>query len=52
LAFQYTKGEGYYENYKEDEKLRTMVLLQFNGGRHKKVDLVRQKWLDNDFSTV
>ena len=51
LAFHYTKGEGYYENFKEDAKIADygFAPIVVNGMTTKKVDLVRQKWLDNDF---
>lgn len=47
LAFHYTKGKGYYENYKEDATMADYGLLPV--GAVTTTDLVRQKWLDNDF---
>ena len=47
LAFHYTKGKGYYENYKEDADMADYGLLPV--GTVTTTDLVRQKWLDNDF---
>ena len=47
LAFHYTKGKGYYENYKEDADMADYGLLPV--GAVTTTDLVRQKWLDNDF---
>ncbi|MDR7369287.1 TonB-dependent receptor domain-containing protein [Flavobacterium aquidurense] len=47
LAFHYTKGKGYYENYKEDADMAEYGLLPVGGVTT--TDLVRQKWLDNDF---
>jgi iron complex outermembrane receptor protein len=47
LAFHYTKGKGYYENYKEDAEMADYGLLPV--GSVTTTDLVRQKWLDNDF---
>ena len=47
LAFHYTKGKGYYENYKEDADMTDYGLLPV--GAITTTDLVRQKWLDNDF---
>jgi iron complex outermembrane receptor protein len=47
LAFHYTKGKGYYENYKEDAAMSDYGLLPV--GAVNTTDLVRQKWLDNDF---
>lgn len=47
LAFHYTKGKGYYENYKEDADFGDYGLVPV--GVLTTTDLVRQKWLDNDF---
>ena len=47
LAVHYTKGKGYYENYKEDADMGEYGLLPV--GAIATTDLVRQKWLDNDF---
>ena len=47
LAFHYTKGKGYYENYKEDADMADYGLNPV--GPVNTTDLVRQKWLDNDF---
>jgi iron complex outermembrane receptor protein len=51
LAFHYTKGKGYYENYKEDAKFSSYGLtpIVINGATINTTDLIRQKWLDNDF---
>jgi iron complex outermembrane receptor protein len=51
LAFFYTKGKGYYENYKENAKFSSYGLTPIVniGSTINKTDLVRQKWLDNDF---
>lgn len=47
LALHYTKGKGYYENYKEDADFSEYGLTPF--GDVSTTDLVRQKWLDTDF---
>jgi iron complex outermembrane recepter protein len=47
LAFHYTKGKGYYENYKEDADFLDYGLTPV--GAEASTDLIRQKWLDNDF---
>jgi len=47
LAFHYTKGRGYFENYKEDADMADYNLQAL--GAITTTDLVRQKWLDNDF---
>ncbi|SHL89886.1 iron complex outermembrane recepter protein [Flavobacterium xinjiangense] len=51
LAFHYTKGKGYYENYKEDADFSSYGLtpIVINGVTINTTDLIRQKWLDNDF---
>ncbi len=47
----YTKGFGYYEEYKEDQQLANYGLPNVTMGAEtiKNTDLIRQKWLDNDF---
>ncbi|MBE8725460.1 TonB-dependent receptor [Flavobacterium hungaricum] len=47
VALHYTKGKGYYENYKEDAAMAEYNLIPV--GAVTTTDLVRQKWLDNDF---
>lgn len=47
FALHYTKGKGYYENYKEDADMADYGLNTV--GAVTTTDLVRQKWLDNDF---
>ena len=47
LAFHYTIGKGYFEQYREDETLADYNLPDFNGNSIS--DLVRKRWLDNDF---
>jgi iron complex outermembrane receptor protein len=47
LAFFYSKGKGYYENYKEDADFTDYELIPV--GAVTTTDLIRQKWLDNDF---
>jgi iron complex outermembrane receptor protein len=51
LAFHYTKGKGFYENYKEDADFSSYGLtpIFINGATINTTDLIRQKWLDNDF---
>lgn len=53
-GLHYTKGSGYYEQYKYDTKLSKFGLIAadfFNpdGGEIKRTDLINQKWMDNDF---
>ena len=47
FALHYTKGKGYYENYKEDADMADYGLNAVDAVTT--TDLVRQKWLDNDF---
>lgn len=47
LAFHYTKGIGYFENYKENAAFADYGLAPV--GSEVSTDLIRQKWLDNDF---
>lgn len=47
IALHYTFGKGYYEQYREDATLADYNLPDFQGNATS--DLVRQKWLDNDF---
>ncbi|WP_289023501.1 TonB-dependent receptor [uncultured Salegentibacter sp.] len=51
LAFHYTYGRGYYEEYEEDATLNEFGLPNFqaNGEEVSTSDLVGTKWLDNDF---
>jgi iron complex outermembrane receptor protein len=50
-ALHYTKGKGYYEEYKTDRDYAEYGLTApiENGQPRKETDLIRQKWLDNDF---
>ena len=45
-AVFYTKGLGYYENYKANQKYSSYGLTNPSST---KTDLIRQQWLDNDF---
>ncbi|WP_233588581.1 TonB-dependent receptor [Flavobacterium sp. LS1P28] len=47
FALHYTRGEGFFENYKEDADYRDYGLEPTGGVST--TDLVRQKWLENDF---
>ncbi|MGG7036302.1 MAG: TonB-dependent receptor [Flavobacterium sp.] len=51
LAFHYTKGKGYYEEYKNNQDFADYGLtpIDVNGTIINTTDLIRQKWLDNDF---
>jgi iron complex outermembrane receptor protein len=47
----YTAGNGYYEQFKENQKLADYLITPpvYGGETIKKSDLIRRKWLDNDF---
>ncbi|MBK8955862.1 MAG: TonB-dependent receptor [Saprospiraceae bacterium] len=45
-TFNYTQGRGFYENYKAQVPLNQYAVHAF-GTEY--ADLIRQKWLDNDF---
>lgn len=47
VAFHYTLGKGYYEQYKENQTLADYSLPDFQGNAVS--DLIRRLWLDNDF---
>lgn len=46
-ALHYTIGKGYFEQYNEDQVLADYNLPDFGGNSIS--DLVRKRWLDNDF---
>lgn len=50
LAFHYTKGKGYYEQYKENQDLEDygMENVVIGNDTITETDMIRQKWLDND----
>lgn len=54
LALHYTKGKGYYEEYKEDELFKKYNLASFkiNDSIIDTTNLIRQKLMDNDFYGV
>ncbi|MDR1877161.1 MAG: TonB-dependent receptor [Flavobacteriaceae bacterium] len=47
----YTKGKGYYEEYKQNSELANYRLEDINIGGETitQTDLIRRQWLDNDF---
>jgi iron complex outermembrane recepter protein len=51
VALHYTKGKGYYENYKTDSKYSSFNLPDaiINTDTLTSSDFIVQKWLDNDF---
>ena len=50
-TFHYTKGKGFYENYKQDAKFSKYNLqnLIIDNQTITRTDFIRKKWLDNDF---
>jgi iron complex outermembrane receptor protein len=48
-SLHYTKGEGYYEEYKAGEDLADYGISPANPGDPTQSDLIRRRWLDNDF---
>ena len=51
IALHYTKGRGFYEQFREDDDFATygMEPLTVNGEEVNTTDLIRRRWLDNDF---
>lgn len=51
IAFNYTKGSGYFEQYKEDQDFEDYDLdpITVDGDAITSTDLIRRRWLDNDF---
>jgi len=47
LTLHYTHGRGYYEEYSEDQNLSDYLINENSGQAIS--DLIRRKWLDNDF---
>jgi len=50
-SLHYTRGYGYYEQFREDQALNDYLMpnLLFGDSTLESSDLVRQKWLDNHF---
>nr|WP_245545076.1 TonB-dependent receptor [Allomuricauda ruestringensis] len=51
LAVHYTRGRGFFEQFKEDDDFATYGLepITVNGELVETTDLIRRRWLDNDF---
>lgn len=51
MAFHYTKGKGFFEEYQQDQDVADYGLTPIDvaGTSISITDLVRRKWLDNDF---
>lgn len=54
IGLNYTKGEGYFEQYKEGEDFADYNLEPITIGNETidQTDLIRRRWLDNDFYVV
>jgi len=50
-ALHYTRGKGYYEEYRQDQSLADYRIEPVITGKDtiNSTDLIRRKWLDNDF---
>lgn len=51
LAFHYTRGRGFYEQFREDDRFSTygFTPLVVNGDTTDRMDVIRRRWLDNHF---
>ncbi len=51
VSLNYTKGKGYFEQYKEDQNFETYGFepIEIGGDTINTTDLIRRRWLDNDF---
>jgi iron complex outermembrane recepter protein len=51
VAFHYTYGRGYYEQYRPNDRLSRYGLqpISINGTLISRTDIIRRRWLDNDF---
>lgn len=51
IAFNYTYGRGYFEQYKEDEDFAfyNFEPVEIGGDTINTTDLIRRRWLDNNF---
>jgi len=51
IGLNYTKGSGYFEQFREDDDFETYGFeeLIVNGETQNTTDLVRRRWLDNNF---
>ncbi|MEX0274248.1 MAG: TonB-dependent receptor [Flavobacteriaceae bacterium] len=51
LALHYTRGRGYFEQFREDDDFETygFAPITVNGEEVSTTDLIRRRWLDNNF---
>tara|TARA_R100001369_G_scaffold29172_4_gene52691 strand:+ start:182492 stop:184669 length:2178 start_codon:yes stop_codon:yes gene_type:complete len=54
LGLNYTYGRGYFEQYKEDEDFEdyNFVPIEIGGETINSTDLIRRRWLDNDYYVI
>lgn len=54
VGLNYTKGSGYFEQFKADEDFADYLLtpITIGGETIDQTDLIRRRWLDNDFYVV
>ncbi len=48
-ALHYTRGKGFFEEYKKSQKLSNYGITDSLAQQLGRVNLIRRKWLDNDF---
>jgi iron complex outermembrane receptor protein len=51
IALHYTKGRGFFEQFREDDDFETYGItpIEVDGETVSETDLIRRRWLDNDF---
>lgn len=54
VSLNYTKGLGYFEQYRDNDKFSTYGFTPYevNGEIVDRTDLIRRRWLDNDYYVV
>ena len=54
IGLNYTYGRGYFEQYKEDEDFAdyNFTPVTIDGENINRTDLIRRRWLDNDFYVI
>ncbi len=54
LGLNYTYGRGFFEQYRENQRFSTYGLtpLEIGGETINRTDLIRRRWLDNDYYVV
>jgi len=51
IAFHYTRGRGYYEQFRENDRFSTYGFdpISVNGDTINRMNVIRRRWLDNHF---